>query len=104
MSYIYEHVTLDRVVNGDTIDVVIDLGFSITVKKRLQLIDADMPEPWHEGGPEASSKLGELLGRGITMVSTRTRDSFGRWLSTIWVEGETRSVNELMREWLDMLE
>jgi len=36
--------TLDRVVDGDTVDVVLDLGFSISYKERLRLRDIDCPE------------------------------------------------------------
>ena len=35
---------LDRVVDGDTIDVNIDLGFDISVHKRVRLADIDTPE------------------------------------------------------------
>ena len=35
---------LDRVVDGDTIDVVIDLGFSILHKCRVRLFGIDTPE------------------------------------------------------------
>jgi len=37
-------VTLQRVVDGDTQDVLVDLGFGILLKKRLRLIGVDTPE------------------------------------------------------------
>ena len=35
---------LDRVVDGDTIDAMIDLGFDITIKKRIRLAGINAPE------------------------------------------------------------
>ena len=35
---------LDRVVDGDTVDAYIDLGFDISVHKRIRLAGIDSPE------------------------------------------------------------
>ena len=42
-SYRYR-AELDRVVDGDTLDVVIDLGFYIRIKERIRLEGMDTPE------------------------------------------------------------
>ena len=36
--------TLDRVIDGDTIDVCIDLGFDVLTRKRCRLMGIDTPE------------------------------------------------------------
>ena len=41
--YVYK-AKLDRVVDGDTIDAIIDLGFDITVHKRIRLAGINTPE------------------------------------------------------------
>ena len=41
--YTYK-ANLDRVVDGDTIDAHIDLGFDITIHKRIRLAGIDTPE------------------------------------------------------------
>ena len=41
--YIYK-AKLDRVVDGDTIDVHIDLGFDVSVKKRVRFVGMNAPE------------------------------------------------------------
>jgi len=41
--YVYK-AKLDRVVDGDTVDAIIDLGFDITVHKRIRLIGINTPE------------------------------------------------------------
>ena len=37
---------LQRVVDGDTIDATIDLGFDIFVKKRIRFAGINAPERW----------------------------------------------------------
>ena len=41
--YVYK-AKLDRVVDGDTLDAIIDLGFDITVHKRIRLAGINAPE------------------------------------------------------------
>ena len=41
--YTYK-IELDRVIDGDTIDATIDLGFDISTKKRIRFIGIDTPE------------------------------------------------------------
>jgi len=41
----YEYAcTVDRVVDGDTIDAYIDLGFDVSIKKRIRFMGIDTPE------------------------------------------------------------
>ena len=41
----YEYrVEVDRVIDGDTVDVIIDLGFEVFVKERVRLAGLDAPE------------------------------------------------------------
>ena len=42
--YLY-NAKLVRVIDGDTIDAVIDLGFDVWIKKRVRLYGIDTPEP-----------------------------------------------------------
>jgi len=41
--YTYK-ITVDRVVDGDTIDANIDLGFDVSVKKRIRFMGINAPE------------------------------------------------------------
>ena len=38
------NIKLDRVVDGDTIDAVIDLGFNVSIKKRVRFSGVNTPE------------------------------------------------------------
>ena len=42
--YNFRVVEINRVLDGDTIDVTIDLGFRITTFQRLRLVSVDTPE------------------------------------------------------------
>ena len=59
--------TLDRVVDGDTIDVLIDLGFNIHTKKRVRIFGINTPESRTRDkvekvkGLAAKARLKELL-------------------------------------------
>ena len=41
------HATVDRVVDGDTIDLIIDLGFKITTNQRIRLRGINTPETYN---------------------------------------------------------
>ena len=42
--YTYFVKSIDRVVDGDTVDISIDLGFDLTKKERVRLAGIDTPE------------------------------------------------------------
>ena len=91
MAYIYEHVTLIRVIDGDTLDVAIDVGFRFQTVQRLRLLALNTPERGEPGYHESKAKLTNLLMHGAPgsiKVETVKQDSFGRWLSHVWIHGE----------------
>jgi len=89
---------LDRVVDGDTIDANIDLGFDITIHKRIRLTGIDTPESRtrdleeKKRGLAAKARLIELLEDGDFILESREVGKFGRVLGTIHVVGDS-SVN-----------
>ena len=74
---------LVRVVDRDTIDVDVDLGFHLTRRTRLRLLDIDTPERGQEGYYEAKEALSALLDSDL-VIFTEKGDSFGRWLATVY--------------------
>ena len=98
--FTYDHAELERIIDGDTIDVAIDVGFHFSTRQRLRLLDYDTPERGEPGFREASDQLATLLaaGDGRLTVSTVRQDSFGRWLSRVTCAGV--DINEAMRQWL----
>ncbi len=93
-AYLYRAVVV-RVIDGDTIDVDIDLGFYVWIKKqRIRLLGIDAPEVKGETRPEglaATEHLKSLIeGESIILRTVKgddggdRDDSFGRWLGTIY--------------------
>lgn len=96
-AYLYRAEVV-RVVDGDTIDVDIDLGFYVWIRKqRIRLLDIDAPEvrgESKEAGLAASEYLKGLIdGKTVIIRTAKGKDgadrddSFGRWLATIFLDG-----------------
>ena len=93
-TYLYRAVVV-RVVDGDTIDVDIDLGFYVWIRKqRIRLFGIDAPEirgETRQEGLAATEHLKSLI-EGETIILRTVKgidggdrdDSFGRWLGTIY--------------------
>ena len=80
---------LDRVIDGDTIDANIDLGFDITIHKRIRLAGIDTPESRTRDleekarGLASKDKLVELLGDGDFVLESKEVGKYGRVLGTL---------------------
>ena len=101
----YEYnCTVERVVDGDTIDVVLHLGFDIMYKSRVRLYGIDTPESRTRDldekarGKMAGAFLTEAVEEGEKVViQTKLKDSrgkFGRILGDVVVDGI--NINQLM--------
>ena len=99
--YTYK-VTIDRVVDGDTVDVHIDLGFNVTAFKRIRLFGINAPETRTKDleekrkGIESKEWLEKLLTSPKIILMTEKDDTgkYGRVLGTFFVAGI--NINELM--------
>ena len=93
-------------VDGDTADAWIDLGFSISVKKRIRFVNVDTWESRtrdleeKKKGLEAKAYTLEMLSRndGKFKVKSHGVGKYGRLLGEIFIEGEEKSFNELLIE------
>ena len=94
--------TLDRVVDGDTVDVTIDLGFSVYLRKRIRLAWLNAPETRtlnleeKAAGKRAAAGLQEKLESGSLSVKTMIEGKYGRTLGVLYVDNV--DVNALMIE------
>tara|TARA_R100001480_G_C4716824_1_gene179445 strand:- start:412 stop:792 length:381 start_codon:yes stop_codon:yes gene_type:complete len=84
--FVYNAI-LERVVDGDTIDVTLDLGFNVFLKKqRCRLAGIDTPESRTRDlaekklGLQAKARLTELCGEKLKIKSLG-RGKFGRILA-----------------------
>lgn len=89
MSYAvrtFDQATLVNVVDGDTCDLLVDLGFSVKMKIRFRLIGIDTPEKGQPGWKEASDFLRTYLDKPVLIQSTKL-DKYGRFLAEIYPVG-----------------
>ena len=103
-EYFVEEVK--NVVDGDTIDVVIDLGFDILFASRVRLAGIDTPESRTTDkaekalGLEAKEYLKKQLKDAKSVViRTEKMDSsekYGRILGWVYVNGDSESLNNKM--------
>lgn len=103
-AYLYRAQVV-RIVDGDTIDVDIDLGFYVWIKsQRIRLLGINSPEPKGStkyAGLAATTCLRELIDGKAIIISTvkgkdggDRNDSFGRWLGVLYLNG--LNVNDWM--------
>lgn len=105
-EYYVKEVT--NVVDGDTIDVVIDLGFDILFKSRVRLAGIDTPESRTTDkaekalGLESKKYLAERIKSAKNVViKTEKMDSsekYGRILGWLYLDGDGNSINHEMIE------
>jgi len=88
-QYIFEGL-VDRVVDGDTYDIILDLGFYITHTIRVRLKGVDTPEVYgknaSEEGRVASAYVKSLIENQRVVVQTykNAPSSFNRWEADVY--------------------
>lgn len=104
--YEYKISRLYKVIDGDTIEVDIDLGFDIAIHKRVRLAGIDTPESRTKDAYE--KKLGleakewlklQLKDTEILCIKTEKPDStekYGRIIGWLYRANEATSINEKM--------
>ena len=116
-TFMYRVSSLEKVVDGDTIDVNIDLGFDVCTKQRVRLLGIDTPESRTRDPEEkkfgllSKKKLKEWCLKAVASekddieIELRcpeadSRGKFGRVLAEIWVSenGQCTNVNKWMCE------
>ena len=95
--YTYK-IKLDRVIDGDTIDAHIDLGFNVSVKKRIRFMGINTPESRtrdleeKKRGLAAKDRVVELIENCEelsikTILNKKARGKYGRILANIMADG-----------------
>ena len=104
--YIYRIKEIHKVVDGDTIDASIDLGFDISLEKRIRLAGVDTPESRTADANEKKYGLEskEWLKKRCEnakdiLIKTELPDStekYGRIIGHLYINGEETSLNNQM--------
>ena len=105
-EYYVKQVT--KVVDGDTIDVVIDLGFDISFTSRVRLAGIDTPESRTKDlvekalGLESKKYLADRIKAAKNIVikteKINSSEKYGRILGWLYLDGEGTSINTEMIE------
>ena len=106
--YEYNIKKVTKVVDGDTIDVDIDLGFNISYAQRVRLAGIDTPESRTKDlrekalGLEVKDKIKKAIESAKTVIiKTELPDStekYGRILGWVYLDGAAKSLNEQLIE------
>lgn len=101
--YQYKIKKFNKIVDGDTVDIDIDLGFGITISHRVRLKYIDAAETRTSDLTEKAKGLAakewlkkELSREGEWIIETTKEDKYGRFLGTLYCVGDAVSINERM--------
>ena len=95
---------LDRVVDGDTVDALVDLGFDTWKKVRIRMMGVDAPESRTRDleekklGLAAKDRLIEMLGDGEFTLQSHGVGKYGRCLGEIFKEDDISLNKQLINE------
>jgi len=105
---VYEYYVrkVENVVDGDTIDAIIDLGFDIMFASRVRLAGIDTPESRTKDlaekklGLESKEYIKKLLKDAKSIIikteKINSTEKFGRVLGWLYINGDTVSINDHM--------
>jgi micrococcal nuclease len=111
--YLY-HGQVERVVDGDTVDLTVDFGF-LRYEKEVRLRIVGPEGQWFDAyelyrgedeerlkGQQARTRMAQMLPEGIMVVirtfKTNARGNFGRWLAAVWPRGVEKDVATVLVE------
>ena len=86
---------IEKVVDGDTVDVFIDLGFKVWRSERIRLVGVDTAEKNTPYGKATKEYLTQLLAGKIVKLEVFKPDKYGRYLGKIYIDSEI-SINDQM--------
>jgi len=100
----YEYrASVRRVVDGDTLDLAIDLGFECTLVTRVRLLGLNTPEVVGASKVQGlaaaafvqqwcDNRAGHVL---VRSYKAKQREKYGRWLVEVWnADGQGSSLNQ----------
>lgn len=101
--YQYKVKKILKIIDGDTLDILIDVGFYITLQQRVRLKDIDAAEirtkdleEKREGMLATEWLKKELSREGEWLIETTKEDKYGRILGVLYLIGDPVTLNERM--------
>ena len=105
--YEYKIKTIEHIVDGDTFDCTVDLGFNISHKIRVRMYGINTPESRTRDleekakGLESKKYFTEVITEWLDddlFVKTKEKGKYGRYLGIVYSPAHSTSVNDLMIE------
>ena len=104
-NFKFKIAAIEKIVDGDTIDALIDLGFDVMSRQRVRLLGIDTPESRTSDdvekvyGNAAKDFLVKWTNSGQLTLKTFKdgKGKYGRILGEIWYNGE-HNINQLLIE------
>lgn len=102
----YEYkAILDRVVDGDTLDLIIDMGFKMTTNQRIRLANINTPETYGQKHDSEEYKAGmrakefvinrlQENGNVGKINTSKLTGKYGRYIGVIWLADSETSLND----------
>ncbi|HKJ78756.1 MAG TPA: thermonuclease family protein [Prolixibacteraceae bacterium] len=101
--------SVERIVDGDTIDLIIDVGFKITTNQRIRLAKINTPETYnvkreseeYKKGLEAKQYVEKRINENGNLVLIETdklTGKYGRYIGTIYLGDSQKSLNDELVE------
>jgi len=94
------YTKIDKVIDGDTCDVFIDLGFSVWHKERIRLAGIDTAEKNTPLGKALKEFLIKNLEGKLVKLEVSKPDKYGRYLGKVYLNSEESINDQLIRNGL----
>lgn len=88
---------VENVVDGDTIDVSVDLGFKVGTRQRVRLARIDTPERGHLGYAAARDFVRDVVLNKTVTIKTDKVSKWGYYLADITLEDGRNLSDTLMQ-------
>jgi micrococcal nuclease len=84
--YTYRAYVFD-VLDGDTVNAVVDLGFGIVTTQKLRFRGVDAPEIMTRDGMESKNALQRMIGKvSPLLIKTVKSDKYDRYLADVFID------------------
>lgn len=103
MTYEYK-ATVVRWVDGDTVDLRVDLGFRMFAETRFRLYGIDTPERGQPGYADATKSAESLAPAGspVRIETYKDADKYGRWLALVYPIGDYGSIPDVSNQLINL--
>lgn len=96
MERLFPKATVKRWVDGDTVDLNVDLGFKVWSEQRFRLARINTPEKKEPGYQEAIVRSNALAPVGSSVVvNCLGYDRYGRWIAEV-LNAQSVNVNQVL--------